>query len=303
MKNFFKKTIKIFMPLILIFFLLQTIASNWQEVSIYLKDFQIIPLVASFLILLLIYPESAFAWYVLIKRLGVRVSFRNALYIWVVSNTSRYIPGTIWQYVGRVELGQQIGIARKEGMLAVLYETLLIVVSGCLISLFIVDYWNIVGIKFYIIILGITIPFILIHPVISDKVLMAFARLTKKEKFVIIPLKIQDYILVLPLSFTNFLINGLALTFLAYTFTGNLEIEKLFLFSGIYALSWLAGYFSIFAPGGIGVTEVALALLLSFQFPFPLASAIAVIYRFLLVITEMIIFIFTLKLRDRSTYL
>lgn len=297
MKNFFKKIASILIPLILIFFLLQTITSNWHEVLIYLNNFQTIPFVASFLILLLIYPESAFAWYNLIKMLGVKISLQNALYIWVISNTSRYIPGAIWQYVGRVELGQQMGITRKDGILAVLYETLLIVASGCLISLFIVEYWNIVGIQSYIILLGTMIPFILIHPIISKKLLLILAKLTKKEQFSIIPLKMRDYVLVLPLFLVNFLINGLALTFLIYAFTGNFEIEKLFFVSGVYALSWLIGYFSIFAPGGLGVTEITLALLLSLQMPLSLASTIAIIYRFLLVIAELVTFIVTLKFK------
>ena len=115
-------------------------------------------------------------------------------------------------------------------------------------------------------------------------------------------LKITEYILVLPLFLANFILNGLALIFLVFAFTGNLEIEKLFIFSGLYALSWLVGYLSFFAPGGIGVTEVVLTLLLSLHFPLPLASSIAVIYRFLLVISEMAIFMITLKIKHSKGY-
>ena len=119
MKNFIKKIIRVFVPVILILFLLQTIALNWQEALVYFKNFHTIPFIISFIVLLFIYPESALAWYMLTKKIGVKISFKGALYLWIISNTSRYIPGTIWQYIGRIELGQQIGIARKEGILAV----------------------------------------------------------------------------------------------------------------------------------------------------------------------------------------
>lgn len=297
MKNFFKKIVKIALPLILLFFLLKTVIFNWQEVLPYLNNFQPVSLSLSFLILLLIYPESTFAWYVLIKKLGVKISLNSALYVWVVSNTSRYIPGTIWQYVGRIGLGRDMGIARKEGTLSILYETLLIIISGCLVSLFTLGWWSTVGVKLYMVFPAVVIPLVFLHPEVSKKVLHLLARLTKKEQITFAPLKIQDYLSILPLFLANFLLNGLALMLLTYAFTGNFKIENMFPFSGVYALSWLVGYFSLFAPGGIGVADSTLALLLSMQMPLPLASTIAIIYRFLLVIAESIVFIVVLNLR------
>lgn len=302
MKNILQKYLKVVIPTVLLFFLLQTVILNWQEVSIYLKSFQIVPLIISFLILLLIYPESALAWYFLIKKIGVKVSFKHALSVWIISNASRYIPGSIWQYVGRIELGQQVGISRKEGIFIVVYETILIAISGLLISLFTINYWGTVGIKLYMIVLGIGIPLLFLHPAILSKILLLLAKLSKKEKLLFPTLRMYDYILVLPLFLANFILNGLALMFLTFAFTGNLQIEKLFLFSGIYSLSWLVGYFSFFAPGGIGVVEVILTLLLSSHFPLPLASSIAIVYRFLLVIAEMMVFVFTLKIKHSKRY-
>ena len=173
MKNFIKKIIRFFVPVILLIFLLQTITSNWQEVLLYFKNFRILPLVFSFGLLLLIYPESALAWYMLTKKIGVKISFKNALYLWIISNTSRYIPGTIWQYIGRIELGQQIGIARKEGMLAVFYETFLTIISGGLVSFFALSYWAAIGIKPYIIIIGLIITLIFIHPRILNSIFLS----------------------------------------------------------------------------------------------------------------------------------
>ena len=182
MKNSLLKYIKIVVPAVLLFFFLLTVASSWQEVSVYLRNFQLVPFVLSFLVLLLIYPESAFAWYFLVRKIGLKISLRDAFYVWIISNASRYIPGSIWQYVGRVELGQQMGISRKEGIFAVLYETLLIAISGLLISMFTISYWSSVGIKSYMIVLGIGIPLLILHPAILNKILSILAKLLKKEQ-------------------------------------------------------------------------------------------------------------------------
>jgi len=269
---------------------------------VYLKNFEIIPMILSAGVLLLIYPESAFAWFILIRKIGVGVSIKNALYVWVVSNSSRYLPGSIWQYVGRVELGMQAGIPRQKSILAVLYETLLIIIAGLFVSLFTISYWSTVGIKSYMVVLGVLFPLVFLHPTVINKALLLLAKFSKKQQPAVTPLKVNDYVTVLPFFLINFFLNGIALTFLVYSFTGDPDFGKLFLFSGMYALSWLVGYFSIFAPGGIGVTEVALALLLSLYLPLPLASAVAVSYRFLLVIAEIIVFVLTLKLGRSETH-
>lgn len=295
MKTFAKKALQIALPVVLLAFLLKTIISNWSEALPYFNNLGYFSLLLSFLTLLLIYPESAFGWFVLVNKLGTKISLKNAMYVWIVSNTSRYIPGTIWQYIGRVELAERFGVPRKEGIVSVLCETLLIIIAGCMVSAFAISQWETLSLKPYIVLAGMLIPIALLHPVLSNKTLELLAKVTKKEKVSVNPPKLKDYVVLLPLFVFNFLLNGIGLMFLVYSFTG--KLENIFLLSGIYALSWLVGYFSIFAPGGLGVTEASLALLLSFQMPLPLASSIAIIYRFLLVIAELITFTIALKFR------
>lgn len=295
MKTSIAKALKIALPVFLLLLLSRTIIFNWNEALPYFRSFKYFPLILSFLTLLLIYPQSAFSWFTLTKKLGANISLKNAMYVWIVSNTSRYIPGTIWQYIGRVELAGRFGIPRKEGGVSILYETLLIIIAGCMVSVFALSQWGTLNLKPYMVLAGMLIPVVLLHPTISNKALELLSKLTKKEKVSLIQIKIQDYIIVMPLFLLNFLLNGLGLMFLIYSFTG--KLENLFLLSGIYALSWLIGYFSIFAPGGLGVTEASLALLLSFQMPLPLASSIAIIYRFLLVIAELVTFIIALRFK------
>lgn len=292
------KIIKITLPFVLLLFLVKTIISSWDEVSFYLKAFQLLPLIIAFSVLLLVYPQSAYSWFVLLKRLGIKISIKKTLRIWIISNTSRYIPGTVWQYIGRVELLQRCGVSRKEGIVSILYETLLTIVAGFLMSIFAINLWNTIGLESYVIFIGLIIPFALLHPAISNKVLLLLAGITRKERIMFIQIKAIDYLVLLPFFLANFLINGLALSLLTYSFTGSLHLENVFLLSGAYALSWLIGYFSVFAPGGLGVTEAVLTVFLSFQMPLALSSAIAIVYRFLLVAAELVIFTVVLKFKD-----
>src|SRR3989338_6167905 len=57
-----------------------------------------------------IYPLSVGAWYSLLRGLGGKLNYREALGIWMLSNAARLLPGTVWQWVGRVYLAASVGI-------------------------------------------------------------------------------------------------------------------------------------------------------------------------------------------------
>ncbi len=80
----------------------------------------------------------------------------------------------------------------------------------------------------------------------------------------------------------------------------DMSFNSILTFSGFYAFSWVVGFLSFFAPGGLGVTEITLAYLLSFMMPLSLASSITILYRFLLTVAEFLIFSISLRLGGRD---
>lgn len=292
LKNFFK----VILPFGLLAILVWNVVSGWEGVRPYLTTFQVSPFIGSFVVLLFIYPESSVAWYILVRRMGISITLRRAMYVWIISNTSRYIPGIIWQYIGRVGLGQEAGIKRGQGVMSVLAEVFFVITAGILVSLLTLPYWNILGVQPKLWGLLILLSFLLLHPNISSWVIGLAARMIKRDfgEFKN-KLSVADSVFVLPWFILNFVLNGIALFFLVGSLGVDVGLESLITFSGFYALSWGIGYVSFFAPAGIGAMETSLAYLLSFNMPLSLASTIALTYRFLITVAEMAVFAIVVK--------
>lgn len=288
-----KKGLRVIFPILIFSFLIWNIVSRWNEVLPYIQEFRVLPLLICFCFLLLIYPESAYAWNVLLRRLGIKADTKKVMYVWIISNTSRYIPGTVWQYLGRIELGQRIGIGRKEGIASVLAEVFFVMVSAAMVSLLTVHFWDFLEIENSWKLLMLIIPFLfLLHPGVALKLMKIVAKVSNKDFDPSVKkLNFKDYFSILPWFVANFIINGIALFFLTQSLGVELSFINLIEFSGFYALSWLVGYLTIIAPGGFGATEASLTFLLAFVIPLSVAAVIALLYRFLLMLAETIVFL------------
>jgi len=92
--------------------------------------------------------------------------------------------------------------------------------------------------------------------------------------------------------FSCWLLAGLTL----YTLAKALSLNNIpfFLSAGIYAAAWLAGFLSFWAPAGIGVREAILVFLLTEWLPETDAILVSVSLRLILLMSEVILFLFFL---------
>ena len=295
-----KRVIKFLLPTNLLAFLAGNVINNWHLVLEQWSAFNILPFTLCFLLMLSIYPEGSVGWYIILRKINVDIRFKNALKIWIISNTSRYIPGKIWQYLGRIELARREGIPRTKTFASLLIEVFLVLIAGIIVSVFSLSLLPLKEIDQWWMFL-IIVPFLLLHPIFSNKIIDIVSKLSRKDFGVVkVNLSFRDTILSLPWFILNFFINGLALFFLISSVSHNFAPSSIIAISGFYALSWVLGYISFFAPGGIGVTEVSLAYLLSTIMPFALASLVAILYRFLLTAAEFLVFIMVLRIKDNQ---
>lgn len=296
--SFVKKIIKLLFIITAIAFLLINVLKGWSTVKQYLQNLELLPLVISFLIMLFIYPEGALNYHVLLKSLHVKTSLRKSFYIFIIANTGRYIPGSIWQYLGRIELAKKIiKLDRRLSLIILFIEIILLLTAGSLIAFFIPFFININNLYFGYLLFLLPFSVFFLHPFLFNK-LIRFINLLFKKNIDISNFKMDfsKIISVLPFFILNFLLNGLSLFFLIGSLTHDYAVWKILAFSSFFALSWILGYITLIAPAGFGVTEASLALLLGSIMPFPLASSVAISYRFFLVISELITFLVVLKL-------
>lgn len=291
------KILKIVFPLVLISFLVLNIVGNWGQIVLNWHNFQSIYVFFAFLFLLIVYPEAAFSWYILLAKMGVKCKLRNVLYVWIVANTSRYIPGTVWQFIGRIGLAERIArVSKKDSGISLLWEIFFGLAGASLISLLSFPVWNLVKVEYiWIIVLA---PLILLgfHPSVLTRIIRLIAYALKRDLGTFsFSLGFLDSLLMTFLSMSNFILNGIAIFLLLKAINISMRLEMIAVLSAFYALSWIIGYISVFAPGGIGVTEISLAYLLSGFMPFSSASLVALFYRFLLTMAEILVFLFVYR--------
>ena len=286
-----KRIIKVAIPLILLGYLVYSIAKDWNIISPLVLNLNLIPLFLSFTVAIFIYPEGALCWQKILKRLDHNFTFASVFQVWITSHTGRYIPGTIWQYLGRVELAKsKLKLERLITVLSTIIEIFLLLVAASLIGSWSLYYGNFGSFGITRLVFLSPLLLVFLHPKFANQIIKILSKISKKEIGKSIRnLSLSDVLSVLPYFLINFCLNGIALFLLAYSF-GAINFSLLPAFIAFYAFSWLLGYVTLIAPAGVGITETSLAFLLSAVIPFSVSSLIVILYRVLLTVAEMLSF-------------
>lgn len=293
-----KKALSYILVIAIFTFLFWNIAKNWPTFASLSWNLNISDFVLFLFFTTFIYVSNILSWHVTTRLLGLRISLVSNARVWMVSNFSRFIPGGIWQYPSRVVLLSKRGVDRKSAVAAVLIEGLLTLSFGAGVVVFTLVFWTL-PIKYqdlrgilWIFLFSPVIIFSFTNKRIFDKILFVYSKIMKKEKVSLNSIEIDKrWLLFAFLSYLGrFLFIGGALFFLI-RLAFPIDTTLFPVIVGIYALSWLLGYISFFAPAGLGVTEIALASLLSFYIPFSFAAALAFVFR-IATLTAEAIFLF-----------
>lgn len=295
-----KKIIRIAVPIVIFYFIFKTILSDWQTTVSYLSSINLVYLVLAFLFMLLVYPQGAFAWYKIIRNFNQKATIESSIPIWIISNTSRYIPGTIWQYLGRMELAvKQMGVSRSQVGLSMIYEVFLNLASASILSILIIVYND--AFPDWLILPGIAAVVLFLQPKLVGYLIDLLVKLLKR-KFTNIHVEhnFSAVYKALPWFLLNFFLNGVALTILSLAVGISINFNTVIAFTAYYAFSWMIGFLTIIAPGGLGVMEGSLTLLLSATMPISQAGVIAILYRFFLSLSEICVFSVSLFIYGRK---
>lgn len=237
---------------------------------------------------------NAGGWAWVLRALGAPLPFLKALRIWLISESLRWLPGSIWGFCTRVDSARQAGVPTLMAGLSLPVELGLTVLSwtalaaGCLLPsglayrLVAPHLGNAAatGAAGTIVLLstGLTLWFLRR----SVPVRSAFAK-TKA----LLGLR-PDILLLLKTGLFYSALNGIngvgfwiLLAGLGYRTQVDLPTAI-----GANAAGWLAGFFAVGVPGGIGVREGCTALVLSSLMPWQEATFAAFIWRLLQICTE-----------------
>lgn len=201
------------------------------------------------------------AWFLVLRFAGKEIDFLSTASTYCLYQVTTYIPGTLWQFIGIAERGEQLGIGRKDSSATILLQQ----VVGVLASLLFATYYLFTQVEVlssyrYLLLILIVAGFISIHPSIFQYPINHVLRLLKQEPLSL-NLQYRQMMVLLGVSLASWLLMGAGFAFLVRGAT--VHTLSILDATGVYAAAWAVGFLVIIVPGGIGVRESVLVFLLT----------------------------------------
>lgn len=242
---------------------------------------------------------NAGTWKDVFSGLGKEVSRSATTRVWLQSESMKWLPGGIWGYGSRVVNARKLGASMPTASAALALELSLTVLAWGLIALWILPtaighdlVTRALALASQSVVLTATAIAIAVAAALGLLSLPDIRTALGKIRRRFIPsmdgLKLQPRSLVRALvSYLGLcLFNGTLLWLVTLAVPGLLAPWATVI--GIGGVAWLAGFFAIGIPGGIGVREAALAGLLAWHGQMESAVAAAIVFRAAQVAAELI---------------
>lgn len=292
-----KRILKIIIPVAILLFLIWTIISQWAGIENEIVAANPILLLTSFFLLVVTYVGGAFFWHSILKAVNFKTSFKQAFRVFIISNFGRFIPGVVLHYIARVYLTKGLGLGVGKGITAVLLEAYYTLGGAVIVSVLslsiILKYVNLFWLlPVWLVFIGLVI-FVLPSRIFLLLVMLPYLR--KRIPAVSFKVSIKQHLFLLSLSVVLFLIYGLSFFLLSSAFFYN-PLARILEITGLLSASWVIGFITPVAPGGLGVADLSFAYLLQPLYSFSLASFLVVSFRFCLFLAEGLTFLLVIKL-------
>jgi uncharacterized membrane protein YbhN (UPF0104 family) len=201
-----------------------------------------------------------FVWLYLLRRLGTRAPL-SWITIFFKSQLGKYLPGSVWQYAGRVGLAHNQGVPIQRGVVSVVaeigYSAIAAAAAASLMLGWVAATGVFVGLA-ALLAVGFALRGRLAGRLVRAPAEPGSGRLDRESVLAALraaPAAVGLYLLVWGIYGVAFWTTGRALFAIPAS-----DIPR---YIGVFALAWLAGVVAFFAPGGIGVREAVIAALLT----------------------------------------
>lgn len=243
------------------YWMLRPVARNWDDVRdriMAVSPGRFVLAAAMFAVFLFTFRATTWRWILL--SMGERLAVAPAARIWSISELARYLPGAIWQVLGRIYLVKPYGVSGTVTSASQLLELSIFLLANVLLALGCLVWF---GIKkfdgpaeqwLYAAMAMVPVMLFLLHPRVLYAILDRFMRLLRKPP---IPrrLTFKELTGILLWFMAGLLWQSLAIWLLVGE-PLHLQLTKWWVVAGAYALAWCAGFLAVWAPGGIGVREL-----------------------------------------------
>ncbi len=260
-----KKVIKIIGNLLMVaavVFIVKKFVDMDVNISQFGSAAVIAALVISFAVQTAVLVMGTYPWLVFVKALSGRsIPFSAAMPVYTQSNLYKYVPGNVFQYVGRNKLAADMDISHVDVACATILDVLFCVIwtaviSAALLGGKIADLMGKYGRNILIVgaagIIAVIIVILLIRFKFRDKFKEYISRYSKafeKGKRGQLAKGIMYYLLQNAVSAATYFIC------LKLIMDGAASAGELAAFTGAFMFAWIIGFVTPGAPGGIGIRE------------------------------------------------
>ncbi len=280
---------------IAIVFVIKRLMSSGYDYSQLFVAKNIIPILTIVIVQSVMVITNAFPWKLLIEMLTDRkVPFGETIPVYVMANLMKYVPGNVFQYVGRNQIAVKNKLPHLQVATATVLDVGMTVLAAALISIFFLfdyimkfiqnsDWMRVVAFAFLVV--GIVVVLFLI--IFRKKIATKFKKyhyLMSAKSLKTIFVALVYYIIVLMISSLMYLI--VVVFILDTPLTARVFLQ---LFSA-YTLAWLVGFITPGAPGGIGVKEAVMLGVTGGYLGVDVITLSMVIIRILLIIADCVAF-------------
>lgn len=277
--------------LISLFYIALIFKNNLSLIVEILSKNQVYIVIVSGLILYAItQANSVLSWYLQLHKKYHNIRFLSFYRIIGISQIGKYLPGNIGHIIGRTFLSKQHSISLKDVTISILYESLLLIYTGLLISIGYFYYFKQID-------LGIDNK-IIIYSLVIISVLILFTMVFNKFRFINFITK-KNILLIILLNIFSFIILGLILYIIQYLLI-NESIPLIKLIIAI-AISFVGGFLVPGSPGGIGIREFIFVTLLSTDINQGIALSMIITLRLITVLGDIGMYLVSLKINKEKT--
>lgn len=267
------------------YFIFTVLFKNWLTVRESLSTINVGYLFLSILSMSLAFAWMVYIWYRLVIRYNLLITFWQAWYIYLKASLIRYIPGNIWGLAAKAYMMTRIGLKKSEAVFLMVFESAILVFSG-IVTYLLTPAARLGGTvtNAGLACVAVLLLIFLVYPPSYLKLL----RLLNKN----IEIRTLPPLFLLKLIFFYVIywgISGVSTYFLGLAVTA-LPLGKVYIITGIFAVSWAIGFLSLITPSGLGVREVSLIYFLGKVMIAPLATVVAILARIVFITSELVSF-------------
>ena len=280
LKPWLKRLLAIGITVAIFYYMLRPLYVEWDSLRPRIREMHVGRLLSgTMMFAFFLFFFRSLSWRAILSALGHRLPVASSTRIWSTSELARYLPGVVWQVVGRVWLVKPYGVRGSVCTTSQVLELILFLLANVLVAVTCLLFFGYKRVdeaaRGWLATCMALVPVltIVIHPRVfhslSARVLGLFGKPPLER---LLSMRLMYGLLLLAVA--GLLWQGMALWLTVGSPLG-LIIDKWWLIAGAYCLAWIAGFLAVWAPGGLGVRELVFMLAIHVALPQPIRDSFA----------------------------